>query len=78
MKQSLCRQEDIMERIEQHPVVKSVSNNLNKIRKMLLANLPPEEAELFRQYDDAAIHEGSVRVQQAIRVACGCVECGQI
>jgi hypothetical protein len=75
MKKNVCRQDSIIERIEQHPTIKAVSGNLDKIRSMLLANLPPEQAELFRQYDDAAIHEGTVRVQQAIRAACGCQEC---
>lgn len=75
MKKTLCRQDSILERIEQHPTIKAVSEQITTIRNMLLANLPPEQAKLFRQYDDAVVNEGTVRVQQAIRTACGCQEC---
>jgi hypothetical protein len=64
-----------LERIEQHPTIKALSAQISKVRNMLLANLPPEQADAFREYDDLCLLEGTARVQAAIRELCGCPEC---
>lgn len=70
MQKCICSH-DMIERIEQHPTVKAVSDQIAILRKKLLTSLSPEQCEMFRLYDDATLQEGTVRVQAALMLTCG-------
>ena len=45
------------------------------IKAALLPTLTEQQKVLFRQFDDAVVNEGTVRVNSAIKAVCGCLEC---
>lgn len=68
----------IIDQVEDTPEVRQIGEQINTIRAALVATLTPEQRELFSQYDDATVTEGTVRVNAAIRAACGCSECSNV
>lgn len=68
----------IIDQVEDAPEVRQIGEQINAIRAALVATLAPDQRELFSQYDDAAVTEGTVRVNAAIRAACGCPACAGI
>lgn len=65
----------IIDQVEDVPEVRQIGQQINVIRAALMATLAPDQRVLFNQYDDAVVTEGTVRVNAAIRAACGCLEC---
>lgn len=66
---------EIVDQGEAAPEVRAIGQQINVVRAALVATLAPDQRELFSQYDDMAVEEGTIRVQSAIRAACGCPEC---
>ena len=65
----------IVDQVEDAPEVRQIGEQINTIRSALMATLAPDQRELFSQYDDMAVTEGTSRVNAAIRAACGCPAC---
>lgn len=75
MNKCLFTRDGLMERIEDAPEIRKIGEQIQAIKSLLLPTLTDQQRELFRQFDDAVISEGTVRVQSTIRAACGCSEC---
>jgi len=55
--------------------IQELAADVSTIQAMLLPTLTAQQRELFRQFDDAVVREGTARVNAALMVACGCREC---
>lgn len=52
-----------------------IAAGINTIKAELLPTLTARQKELFRQFDDAAVTEGTARVNAALKAVCRCPAC---
>ncbi len=64
-----------IEEIEHSPAVLAAEEDINVMAKALKETMTEQQRALFREYDDAMIALGTLRVNTALSAACGCEEC---
>jgi len=55
--------------------IRDIAGQISTIKTALLPTLTEQQKALFKQFDDAVVSEGTVRVNSAIKALCGCLEC---
>lgn len=61
---------DIIEKIEDAPEIRQIGEQIIKIKAALVATMTDQQRQLFSQYDDVCVMEGTARVNAALREVC--------
>jgi hypothetical protein len=78
MRKCLFERGDLLEQLEDaadKAGIQELAAEVSTIQAMLLPTLTAQQREIFRQFDDAVVREGTARVNAALMLACGCREC---
>jgi len=78
MKKCLFKRDNFLEQLDyaaDKVGIQELDAKVNAIKDELLPTLTEQQKQLFRQFDDAIVDQGTARVNGAIMLACGCPEC---
>lgn len=78
MRRCIFKRDSLLEDLEEAACkvgIKDAEANVQRIRALLAETLTERQLSLFREFDDAVVTEGTLRINTALMMACGCEEC---
>lgn len=78
MRRCIMKRVSLLEELERtagRVGIKVAEANVLRIRASLAETLTEGQMSLLREFDDAVITEGTLRVNAALALACGCRQC---
>lgn len=78
MRRCIFKRDNLLDKLEEVACmagIKDAEANVLRIRTTLAETLTEQQMLLLREFDDAVITEGTLRVNAALALACGCGRC---
>lgn len=78
MRKCIFKRDDLLGELEEATEkagIKDVEANVLRIKASLAETLTERQLSLLREFDDAVIAEGTLRVNAALAIGCGCRDC---
>lgn len=81
MRKCLFERDNLLEQLDNaasRTGIETAEAETRDIRSQLAGTLSPDQMKMLRAFDDAVVREGTVRVNAALIMACGCKACAAL